>query len=399
MGDGTVGADAMGESKADGGPEPDRPAASPEPAGERRPRRRRFFLGKAGAAWAALLTGALLGGGFMAWQADAPPFFDDRPCWGALTEADLSDLPLGQERIVAEELPPRGPAPERATCRLTGYEHETVEWTVTIRMHTPGGESARHVTAWPEKFLLSDMVPLGQDLPGMASRARAWLLMPDGCGWSSGGLGTNPPMLVDVDAGNGRVGYRDGEGTVRTALARVAVHAANAAMDSMECDVPRYDEPGELAPVPQAHEVRAENLCGIKGLTMPDDLRKSMALETARHNGSTNGPARVCALGTFLDDARFVTIANPALAEFFYSLSLTPEHRTEGDGIGRIGTALSIIWAPCKDGHRAFVLRSDSASTEDDLAFSRAMFPKYVASEAERIGCGDVSVTLRESER
>ncbi|MCT2590188.1 hypothetical protein LHJ74_09730 [Streptomyces sp. N2-109] len=368
------------------------PAPRPRPRWRQWQWWRRVLRGKPGAVLAAAVAGVLLGAGTMAWQTGAPPFFDEDACWGTLSEDDLEALPLGSEKIRAQELSPGDGVEVSGECRLTGDRYGRADWAVTFRVHTPGGDYGSEPNDWHEKFLASDMAPLGGELLGMTSPARAWLTLPQSCASGSSAGSDPPPTIVDVDTGgSGRYsGPEDDE--MRRVLGRAVTRVANGTMDRLGCDG-RFEDPGELPALTQAQDSRPEALCGIEGLNTPSSADEQLVLERRSGGG---GPIRSCDLGYSdydIDDVHLITVEHPGLAR-----SLTHAVRGSGtriesdDGDGTLGSARAAFEASCQTGPVVFMLSQGSVQLKP--ATARALFSEYVAAEAKRIGCGPLKMEI-----
>ncbi|AXK34937.1 hypothetical protein DVA86_22130 [Streptomyces armeniacus] len=346
---------------------------------------RRMGRGKPGTALAAAVVGALLGAGLTAWQAGVTPFSGEAACWGSLDDRDLEELPLGSGDIGAQEQPPGDGTAADGSCRLIGGEDRG--WEVNVRVHTPTGPYARESDGWHEKFLASDMSPLGGELTGMASAARSWLALPAEC---TGAASYAPPTVVDVDTGGNGVGEPEQDREMRAVLARVVTRLANGTLAKLGCD-DRFEEPERLPALPQPRDASPAAVCGIDGLTVPPSAKSTPELE---RRSTGDGPVRSCDLGYSdhdVDDLRLLTVDDPGLARILDPVvrdSGIPVTVPEGapEGYGTLGSTQSAFRTECKGVYVVFLLRQHEIA-DNPLRTARTLLPRYVRAETERLGC------------
>ncbi|WP_149182351.1 hypothetical protein [Streptomyces sp. TRM49041] len=368
------------------------PPPTPSPGG-----RRRLLRGKRGAALAGVLAGALLGAGTVAWQTDTLPFVPRDLCWGSLSEDVAFGMFKREGRLEARELPlehARGnDARVRGECRITRIEDGERRWEVTARVRDLDELYGLDMREWPDEFLSPRMVPLGGEITGMASPNRAWAALPKSCTSSSGRA--HAPMVVDLSAGVDWI-ERDDDQARRAAMARTVVHMTNGLMEKWGCSG-TYADPGELAPPAETREAGPGDLCGVKGLRLPEAAPGAKGDKVSYLERVTPGPGegvRGCEIGTRMEhpDIRFMTVEDPDLAQIFMPRTLQGGgERLGGNGYGVLGGDLSMFRTSCQTGEVAFVMREFDSSHSD---WARRLFPAYVKSEAKRIGCGEVSVEM-----
>ncbi|MBN0042541.1 hypothetical protein JS756_00115 [Streptomyces actuosus] len=371
------------------------PAASspsPEPSSDRR----RWLRGRRGAALAGLLSGALLGAGTVAWQTDALPFVPRDLCWGTLSEDVAFGMFTRKGDLEARELPlehARGNDTRiRGECRITRVEGGRRRWEVTAEVRDLDGLYGLDMRQWPDEFLSPRMAPLGGEITGMASPNRAWAALPKSCTGSSGRA--HAPTVVDLSAGADRLEHDD-DRTRRKAMARAVVSMTNALMERWGCSG-RYAEPGEPAPLAERRGADPDELCGVKDLRLPDAARRAEEDEVSYFERVTPGPGdgvRSCDVSTHGDRpaVRLMTVEDPDLAQIFMPRTLQSGEHLKGGGYGVLGGDLSVFTSHCQTGDVAFVVRAFDTLDGD---WPGTLLPAYVKSEARRIGCGEVSVTV-----
>lgn len=365
------------------------------------PRRRwRLLRGKPAAALAGILAGALLGAGVVARQTDtlpfAVPFVPRELCWGTLSEDVAFGMFAKEGHLEARELPlehaDRNDARVRGECRITRIEDGERRWEVTAEVRHLDELFGLDMREWPDQFLSARMTPLGGEITGMASPNRAWAALPKSCTSSSDQA--HAPTVVNLSAGVDWI-ERDDDETRRAALARTVVHMANGLMERWGCSG-RYAEPGDLAPLAKTREAVPDQLCGVKGLRVPEAARGSKGDEVTTLERVTPGSGdgvRVCDIGRReRPEIRLMTVEDPDLAQIFMSRTIRGGgERLKGDGYGRLGGDLSVFRVGCQTGDVAFVVREFDGF---ESGWTRPLLPAYVKSEAKRIGCGDVSVEM-----
>lgn len=354
--------------------------------GARRGGWRRKARSRLSAALAAAVVGVLLGAGGTAWRTGALPLSEDRACWGALTEADTADL-LGGGKVTADETLFQDSGRPAGQCRLTRIRGSR---GATVRVHTPGGPLSRDANNWDALFLTSDMVALGGDRTGMASDGRAWLALPTGC---AGGSTDQAPTIVDVDmsyAESESRGEDERMAARRTALARTVVTVANALLERLDCEGV-FKVPGKLSAVGRWREAAPNGLCGVEGLAVPPAEGRKKPPQWMERRSAGGGPVRVCAAGTMEADTSLVTVEHQGIAEV-----LTPLVRRSGvpvesaHGAGTLGSDRAAFRLTCQTGDVVFLVRRDT--WDADVRDTRTMLTRYVAQEAERLGCGRVEI-------
>ncbi len=341
-----------------------------------------------------VVAGALVGAGTVAWQAELPPFADG-PCWEAVTERDVDELLGGWDTEAEAVRPERTPEGQRSLdgrCRIQSHDGDRPGRQIDIRVHRLDGPRGDTVV-WSDEFLSSRLTPLGDDLVGMASDTRAWVALPSDCvrpGRFDG------PGIVDVSMGDDEIGNtEDPEKRARhhKALARTAVHAANAAMAELGCSG-SLPSPGEPVEAPDFQEARGD-LCGIEGVRLP----KEHAGSGARMRTGAEGSVRTCDIVSGytehpqfrLQTVREADLTGPLIAATLYA---GPGIRN-GDGskaVGAYSPTLAAVHAEC-DGETVVLLARQREGTHG-YTFIRQVLPAYVAAEAERLGCEPGEITI-----
>ncbi|MEW2068923.1 hypothetical protein [Streptomyces sp. NPDC007346] len=382
-------------------------------AGEAEPRppllRRLVHSRVARAVTAAGLVGVLLGAGTVAWRTDTLPLFSSDPCWGTFDDT-LTERMFGDRETVAETQQLQ-PDPSSGTavygqCRITGYEDgekARAAKQLTVQVRRPAGYGRQDV--WPAEFLAADMAPLGSGLTGMVSPSRAWLALPESCTGQVGVL--SAPAVVDLAMGDaavsGSVPEHDRED--RAALADAVVAVANGVRKELGCSG-RFSAPAtdKLAALVPWREADPDTLCGIEGLSVPAEYSASL-----RHGraGVGGGATRTCEAGSIYPpgDLRLTTVVDPGLARIFADEAGNGGTRLERvkdggpSGFGSIDVTRGVYLAQCRTGDVAFVVeRMKSVGSEKGQRpnLVRALLPRYVEAEAERVGCGPVRLKLPE---
>ncbi|MFI0819068.1 hypothetical protein ACH4TX_24190 [Streptomyces sp. NPDC021098] len=344
-------------------------------------------MGVAGA-----VAGALLGGAGVAWQAEAGPFADDRACWGALDRDDVAALFGGKTDIKTSEVPitagrggSEGPS---GICRLTSPRGSQV----TAQAHRLDPRFGGAGDRWADEYLSSRLTPLGGGLLGMASDSRAWLAVPEGCVGRQSDI--DGPVVIDVDGG--WTIYDDGVNTAaRDQLARAVVKLVNGYMADRGCSGTLADPVDRLPKPARFLEEKPDALCGIEGLRLPGADRHYALERPLVTRGA--GPVRTCDRDVLFGHPklRLMTVEDPRLAALYGSLSLDgAAHRIKArdrDGVGFVRDDLGLFQAECQTGPVTFLVRADDGSRPGDI---RALLPRYVAAEADRIGCGPLRITV-----
>lgn len=344
-------------------------------------------MGVAGA-----VAGALLGGAGVAWQAEAGPFADDRACWGALGRDDVAALFGGKTDIETSEVPitagragSEGPS---GTCRLTSPRG----WRITAQAHRLDPRFGGAGDRWADEYLSSRLTPLGGGLLGMASDTRAWLAVPEGCVGRQDDI--DGPVVIDMDAG--WTIYDDGVNTAaRDQLARAVVKLVNGYLADRGCSGTLADPVDRLPKPARFLEEKPDALCGIEGLRLPGADRHDALERPLVTRGA--GPVRTCDRDVLFGHPklRLMTVEDPRLAALYGHLALDgAAHRIKArdrDGVGFVRDDLGLFQAECQTGPVTFLVRADDGSHPGDI---RALLPRYVAAEADRIGCGPLRITV-----
>ncbi|MEV7193633.1 hypothetical protein AB0N81_17750 [Streptomyces sp. NPDC093510] len=363
---------------------------------------RELTRGRLRPAVAAALAGALLGGTMTAWQAEAGPFAArERACWGALGEDDVADLFNGRRDIDASEIPvatarftTTGPT---GVCRLASPRGHRV----TARVHQLDERFGGASDQWADEYLSARMTPFGDGLLGMVSDTRAWLAVPEGCvGRPSEYEG---PLVIDMETG--LTDYdREVDTGERDRLARALVGLVNGYMADQGCDRAISEPVGRLSAPARFEQERRDAICGVKGLRLPVG-RKPDALRSPLVTRGAGAPVRTCDRYVSLDHPRLrlMTIEDPRLSVLYDGQAL---HRAGARGIkgtpddagvrGFLGDDLGLVQASCQSGDVTFLIRAQDATQAGAI---RALLPRYVAAEADRIGCGPLRVELPGGER
>ncbi|MGH4033007.1 hypothetical protein ACQB60_29185 [Actinomycetota bacterium Odt1-20B] len=342
----------------------------------------------------AAVAGALLGGLGVAWQADAGPFASDRSCWGALSEDDVADLFEGKRDIKTSEIPvssdsigASGPSGE---CVLKSPRGRRV----TARVHELDARFGGASDQWADAYLSARMTPLGDGLLGMVSDTRAWLAVPEGCVGKPGrGDG---PLVVDMETG-WTVYDEEVDTGARARLARTLVKLVNGYMADRGCSATAKDPSAGLPAPPRFEDEKADAICGIKGLRMSDGREADRYDRPLVTRGRGRGPVRTCDRDVLFDhpQLRLMTVEDPRLSALYKRLSYTGGTRVrgahDGEGSGFVRPDLGLFQATCPTGEVTFLVRTDDGDKQADV---RALLPRYVAAEADRIGCGPLRIKL-----
>ncbi|GAA2595126.1 hypothetical protein [Streptomyces axinellae] len=363
-------------------------------------RLRRLARGRPGTAVAGALVGALLGTGVMAWRSGELPLVPHDVCWGALSSDDLDGLFSDEGDIRARETPldhALGTGPAGATqCGIQQWQDDELKSEVTAEVKELDKYRGKDGREWPEEFLSSRMVPLdGPDgeVTGMVSPSRAWVALPATC---RGGK-DDPPTIVSLVSGRSDTREQDQSEarTYRAALARAVVHLANGVMDEYGCSGRYADpDPDKLAPLaPLKAQKYAEDLCGLKGVRLPEWARPSEEGSRGMRATSTRaGFVHSCEVGRHMetDGLRLTTIEDPRLAQAVAPLAYSGTPRFEGDGEGSVVGDLAVYRLSCQTGQVVFTVRDLDRLYERSVV--AAVLPSYVRAQAKRIGCGEVRV-------
>ncbi|MFE9884242.1 hypothetical protein [Streptomyces scopuliridis] len=353
---------------------------------------RRLTRGRLRPALAAAVTGAVLGGAGVAWQSGAGPFADDRACWGALGKDDVaalfggktdiraSEVEVGSDRIESE-----GPSGQ---CRLQSPRGRRI----TVQVHQLDARQGGSGERWADEFLSARLTPLGGGLLGMASDTRAWLAVPDGC---TGRADENDgPLVIDMETG-WTVYDDEVETGQRDHLARAVVTLVNGFLADEGCEGVLADPVARMAEPARFQDADAKDLCGIEGLRLPGKRETGMYRRPLVTNGE--GPVRTCDSDVVFDrpGLRLMTVEDPRLSVLYKGPALDGGKKIEAtggnDGYGFIRDDFGLFQAACQTGEVTFLVRADDARRSADI---RALLPRYVEAEADRIGCGPLRITL-----
>ncbi|MEW2531031.1 hypothetical protein [Streptomyces sp. NPDC047071] len=358
---------------------------------------RRLTRGRLRPALAAALAGALLGGTGVAWQAQAGPFAAERACWGAFDEDDVADLFHGKRDIEAADVPvttsrtgSEGPS---GLCRLTSSRGARV----TARLHRLDVRFGGAGDTWADEYLSARMTPFGGGLLGMVSDTRAWLAVPEGCvGRQREDEG---PLVVDMETG--WTVYDDEVDTdERARLARAVVTLVNDYMTDQGCTRTLADPTGGLGAPARFTDEKRDAICGVEGLRTHDGKDADHYRRPLVTAGDT--PVRTCDRDVLFGhpSLRLMTVADPRLAVLYKDLSYDGGQRrvtADGDtrrhsrGHGFLRDDMALYQAECQTGDVTFLIRADDGERAADI---RALMPRYVAAEADRVGCGPLRIRL-----
>jgi hypothetical protein len=348
---------------------------------------RRLTRGRLRPALAAVLAGALLGSLGTAWQSETGPFADDRACWGALTENDVAALFRGKTDIETSEIPvtvdsigSEGPSGQ---CLL----HSPRGHRITVQVHKLDARFAGAGDQWADEFLSARMTPLGSGLLGMASDTRAWGAIPDSCTRRPDKEG---PVVIDMETG-WTVYDDEVDAAERDRLARAVVRLVNGYMRSEGCEGSVPDGVDRMPKPPRFNDERADAICGIEGLRSTA-VRKTYLDRPLVTRGE--GPVRTCDRDVLFDHPglRLMTVEDPRLSVLYESLAFDggKEIRT-AEGHGFVRRDLGLFQAECETGDVTFLVRARNGRHPEQI---RSLLPRYVAKEADRIGCGPLRITL-----
>ena len=358
--------------------------------------RRRLLRG-----FALIVAGALLGSGIVAWSTGTLPFVSE-PCWNSLPAEDVDDLFDGQDTESSGIPPAFGHGELLGHCRVMVSEENPRGLSADIRVRKLYGTDQDNLP-WAREFLSTRLTPLGKGLLGMASDSRAWVALPDACTGKPGDF--DGPGVVDVALGEEESSFSpdaDADARYQKALARTAVHVANGAMEELGCRG-ALALPGELTPAPQKFRPMAgdRQMCDLKGVTLP----KSYVGSGARMRSSVSGPGTTspvhgCDIVTGMEsrpEVRLRTVQEPDLVGAFPRTVLDL-----GEGIGNKGGPVeaagsfspttAAVRAECPEGPVMFL--AEDQHRAGGHTFLRKVFPSYVATEAERLGCGRLDIRM-----
>ncbi|MEI5097753.1 hypothetical protein RB200_02670 [Streptomyces sp. PmtG] len=268
---------------------------------------------------------------------------------------------------------------------------------VTARLHRLDARFGGAGDQWADAYLSARMTPLGGGLLGMVSDTRAWLAIPEGCVGRQGE--DDGPLVIDMD--NGWIVSDDRVDTdERARLARAVVKLVNDYMTDQGCARTLADPAARLAAPARFTNEERDAVCGIKGLRAHGGRR----LDTYHGPLVTAGsaPVRTCDRDILSrhPSLRLMTVEDPRLAVLYKDLSrdggkrrITAAGDTKGhsQGHGFLRDDMALYQAACQTGDVTFLIRADDGETAADV---RALMPRYVAAEADRIGCGPLRLRL-----
>ncbi|MGW3432767.1 hypothetical protein ACWDHW_33160 [Streptomyces melanosporofaciens] len=345
-----------------------------------------------------VVAGALLGGAAMAWQAEAGPFADDRACWGAFGQGDAAALfegrTGGKADVESSEVPitsdRTGAAGSSGQCLLTSDGSR-----ITVQAHQLDTRFGGAGDQWADEFLSARLTPLGGGLLGMASDTRAWLAVPDGCIGRPDDADVNGGPTV-IDVATGWTIYDDEVSTEsRDRLARAVVRLVNHYMTEKGCTGTIADPTGRMPEPPRFLDERKDAMCGVKGLPLPRGYGRDSLGRTLVTRGA--GPVRTCDRRVLFHhpELRLMTVEDPRLAMLYERLSRDGAKGLvkagDQDGYGFVRDDMGLFQAECQTGPVTFLIRADSARRPADI---RTLLPRFVAAEADRIGCGPLHITV-----
>ncbi|MEU6762625.1 hypothetical protein ABZ916_08865 [Streptomyces sp. NPDC046853] len=349
-----------------------------------------LMRGRLRPALAAAVAGALLGGTGIAWQAQAGPFEQESACWGSLSGDDVADLFEGEDDIETSAVPTRDRylAEGAGVCRLQtegGPE-------ITARVHKLSGRFGGDRDAWADEYLSARMTPLGGGLLGMASDSRAWLAIPESCVGRRTDSFT--PTVIDMETGWTDYASRVDTGD-RARLTSALVTLVNSFLTQQECDG-QVKDPADRLPAPaRATSEKPDAICGIEGLHL-DGMRPLDELHQPLVTAG-GGPVRTCDRDAVFEhpSLRLMTVEDPRLAALYTRLKYEGGPKVKvldgGRGAGFLRDDFGFFQAECQTGEVTFLIRADG---RDHAADIRMLLPRYVAAEADRIGCGPLRIKM-----
>lgn len=315
-------------------------------------------------------------------------------CWSTLTERDVTGLYGPGTRIVAEQVAPRDTGTTRdpyyGLCRVTLFRHgDAVDDVLEFRLHQPDPVANPEATGWTTQFLSPQGVPFGGGTVGTVSEARGWIALPEGCA----GTVEDPPVVVDVRAGDMLLNGGEPRPKRRDRLAELTVRMANGAMRALGC-TESVTVPDRLRPSPRVVETDTGRLCGVAGLTLPGSLTKDdrHVLSGGTLLAEAAGTARVCGVGNHESGSviRLSTIEDPRLTEFHAAFAGSGPTAYADDLSSMIRSDLGMVLATCRGKEVAFVVEDPAYHP----GLIRWLLPRYVKGEAQRLGCGALPVKL-----
>jgi hypothetical protein len=351
------------------------------------PSRRRWWRALLRPVPVAALAGALVGAGTVAWLTESLPFQGDgRACWGAISHRDASNL-VGGDFDVVEDPPTSTDQGYAGSCLLRGDDGQRV----VLRVHSLGDTRQVRIdpALWAREFLHPTMTWLGGGVSGMASHTRGWILLPEGCDNDA----IDGHLVVDIArAEPDSVTQRDAQPrSDRDLLARALTQTVNVTMPLAGCEG-TLPEPSDL-PEPPTRREAGNHLCGVEGLPgLSEDSTYSPVEQITRGEESD---VRIC--GTGYDGVgdlslRLATIEDPHIADALrYAYRGRGTRLDHPTGSGTISPSLSAFHATCQTGTVTFLIQNIDTLSDDAIG---ALLPPYVATEAERIGCGPLEIEL-----
>ncbi|PVE08195.1 hypothetical protein [Streptomyces scopuliridis] len=226
----------------------------------------------------------------------------------------------------------------------------------------------------------------------MASDTRAWLAVPDGC--TGRPDEHDGPLVIDMETG--WTIYQDEVDTgQRDHLASAVVTLVNGFLAEEGCEGVLADPVARMAKPARFEDAEAKGLCGIEGLRLPGKRGRGKFDRPLVTNGE--GPVRTCDTDVLFDRPalRLMTVEDPRLSVLYKRPALDGGKEIEAtggnDGHGFIRDDFGVFQAVCQTGEVTFLVRADDARRSADI---RALLPRYVEAEADRIGCGPLRITL-----
>ncbi len=374
---------------------------------------------------------AIAGGG--AWAAGIGPFAKDQYCWGAWEQDSgprlLGDDELGKsgsERTAEESAALSADSPEGVcTLRVTssvpddhgssgagthGSEDDaddpddaettnTIEFKKTVKVgYGPVPASEKERLSWLEKFLDGSVGPLPDGVPGLVSRAKGMVVLPEECDVDG------RPTVVTItgeETGDGHLGLVNLPVSIGSQgdVAQLLVAVANEGMRRTGCAAKGAAPLRVTSPVKPAREretggVGSTATCGIRGFgfaTVKGDHYDAQA-------GAVEDGVQLCTM-TNTDSVRnpvavgqFMMVAQPRLAALFQGLAGDRPPGPGWRGKGRLAGSYNIVQADCESGPTVFALRLDSAYLQQiAIPDAGGAFARAVNAVGDRIGCSDVA--------
>ncbi|MFH8991542.1 hypothetical protein [Streptomyces sp. NPDC017940] len=178
------------------------------------------------------------------------------------------------------------------------------------------------------------------------------------------------------------------------------VKLVNDYMAERGCDSPIADPTPRLAAPARFTDEERTAFCGVEGLRLPGRDRESR-YERPLVTGGTAAPVRTCDRDVLFGHPRLrlMTVEDPRLAVLYQGLSYDGGRRVTaaGDGEGQVRGRgflredMGLFQASCQTGDVTFLIRAANGGRAADI---RGLLPRYVALEADRIGCGPLRLSL-----